>query len=147
MANSFKRPSDGLALQITHAARSAGFVEENEEGEATYLATVRIHAVDGLLLLVDVDELTEAEEADLHAQAIQDTDTTYTSIEVSVSHSGHGYQVPVSNAPDAGFEQGDTPVVMTAPGVLVLSGESASGGSMDRLAEDLATLRRQHLQQ
>jgi len=62
MANSIKRPSDGLAYQITRPAREAGLVEENEEGDASYLATVRVHAVDGLLLIVDVDDLTNEEE-------------------------------------------------------------------------------------
>lgn len=143
MANSIKRPSDGLAYQITRPAREAGLVEENEEGDACYLATVRVHAVDGLLLIVDVDELTNEEEADLHATAIQDTGSTYTSIEVSVSPSGHGYQIPVSNAPYANLRVGDTPSETTAPGVVVLAGESRSGGSMDRLAADLATIRRE----
>lgn len=145
MANSFKRPSDGLALQITRSARSAGFVEENDEGEPTRLATVRIHAVDGLLLVVDVERVSEAAEADLHATAIRDTDSSFTSIEGSVGQSGHGYQVQVSNAPDAGFEEGDTPGVTTAPGILILSGEAGDGGSTGRLADDLATIRRQQL--
>jgi hypothetical protein len=145
MANSIKRPSDGLAYQITRPAREAGLVKETEDGDASYLATVRVHAVDGLLLIVDVDELSDAEEADLHATAIQDTDSTYTSIEVSVGHSGNGYQVQVTNAPDAGFREGDTPTVTTAPGVILLSGEGIDGGSADRLAKDLMTLRRQQI--
>jgi len=147
MANSIKRPSDGLAYQITRPARKSGLVKESEDGEASYLATVRVHAVNGLLLIVDVDDLSDAEEADLHATAIRDTDSTYTSIEVSVSHSGNGYQVQVTNAPDAGFREGDTPTVTTAPGVIVLSGDATDGGSTDRLAKDLVTLRRQHLQE
>jgi|AntDeeMinimDraft_4_1070355.scaffolds.fasta_scaffold03601_3 hypothetical protein len=141
MANSIKRPSDGLAYQITRPAREAGLVEENEEGDASYLATVRVHAVDGLLLIVDVDDLTNEEEADLHATAIQDTDSTYTSIEGSVTPSGNGYQVQVSNAPDANLMEGDTPSETTAPGVVILAGKSRNGGSIDRLASDLATIR------
>jgi hypothetical protein len=145
MANSIKRPSDGLAYQITRPAREAGLVEENEEGDASYLATVRVHAVDSLLLIVDVNELTSEEEADLHATAIRDTGSTFTSIKVSVSHSGHGYQIQVSNAPDAGLREGDTPVESVAPGVVVLSGKDSDGRKTTRLAEDLVTLRRQQI--
>jgi hypothetical protein len=145
MANSIKRPSDGLAYQITRPAREAGLVEENEEGDASYLATIRVHAVDGLLLIVDVDELTSEEEADLHATAIKDTGSTFTSIEVSVSPSGHGYQIQVSNAPDAGLGEGDTPAESVAPGVVVLSGKDSDGRKTTRLANDLVTLRHQQI--
>jgi hypothetical protein len=145
MANSIKRPADGLALQITRPARQAGLVEEDSEGAATYLATVRVHAVDGLLIIVDVDELTDEQEADIVATAIQDTGSVYTSVEVSVGISGNGYQVQVSNAPDAGLRQGDTPSVTIAPGVILLGNEQAGNGSPQRLAADLATIRRDQL--
>lgn len=55
MGNSIKRSGEGLALQITEDARSAGLVEENNEGEATRLAEVRVHSFDDLLLVVDRD--------------------------------------------------------------------------------------------
>jgi len=147
MTNSIKQPSDGLALQITRPARQAGFVEEDSEGTATYLATVRVHAVDGLLIAVDVDAVSDEAEAEIVAAAIEDTESVYTSIEVSVGISGNGYQVQVSNAPDAGLHEGDTPTVTTAPGLLVLGNpRPESGVSAERLAADLVTIRRSQLE-
>jgi hypothetical protein len=147
MANAIKQPADGLALQITRPARQARLVKEDSEGTATYRATVRIHAVDGLLIAVDVDEISDEEEAEIVAAAIEDTGSVYTSIEVSVGISGNGYQVQVSNAPDAGLHQGDTPTVTTAPGLLLLGNPRLEGGgSSERLAADLVTIRRSQLE-
>ena len=47
--------ADGLALQVTKPARSAGLVEENSDGEATSLADVRVYAFDHLVLVIDLD--------------------------------------------------------------------------------------------
>ncbi|WP_221287793.1 hypothetical protein [Halobacterium salinarum] len=81
MANSIKQPSDGLALQITRPARQAGFVGEDSEGTATYLATIRIHAVGGVLIAIDVDGVSDEAEAEIVVAAIEDTGSAYTSID------------------------------------------------------------------
>ena len=53
MVNEIKQSgTDGLALQVTKPARSAGLVEENSDGEATSLADVRVYAFDHLLLVL-----------------------------------------------------------------------------------------------
>jgi hypothetical protein len=52
MANQIKSSgAAGAALQVTKPARAAGLVEEDEDGEATYLAEVRVFAFDRLCLI------------------------------------------------------------------------------------------------
>jgi len=146
MANAIKKSGDGVALQITKAAREAGLVEETDDPDgktATYNATTRVHAFDGLLLVVDVNEAEPEDEADLVATAARDTSSAYRTMEAIVQIAGNGYQLQLPTARDGGFEQGDRPGVTTAPGIIVISGTSSTaGGSMKRVAADLSMLRR-----
>ncbi|MDL0123113.1 hypothetical protein [Halobacterium salinarum] len=148
MANAIKKSGDGVALQITKAAREAELVEETDDPDgktATYKATTRVHALDALLLVVDVDEVDAENEADLVATAARDTSSVYRTMEATVQIAGHGYQLQLPTARDAGFQEGDAPSVITAPGVLFLAGDH-DRVSVDvrpiRVAEDLATIRR-----
>lgn len=150
MANAIKESGDGVALQITKPAREAGLVEETDDSDgktATYRATTRVHAFDGLLLVVDVDEVDPENEADLVATAARDTSSVYRTMKATVQIAGHGYQLQLPTATDAGFQKGDTPATVTAPGMLILAGsrKQAAGESRPtRVAEDLEAIRREY---
>ncbi|MDH5021832.1 hypothetical protein [Halobacterium rubrum] len=150
MANAIKESGDGVALQITKPAREAGLVEETDDSDgktATYRATTRVHAFDGLLLVVDVDEVDPENEADLVATAARDTSSVYRTMEATVQIAGHGYQLQLPTATDAGFQKGDKPTTVTAPGILILAGsrEQVAGDSRPtRVADDLATIRHEY---
>jgi hypothetical protein len=58
MPNTIKRSSDGLALQVTKPAQAAGLVEETDD-EPTRIADLRVFAFDGLLLVIDLDCITD----------------------------------------------------------------------------------------
>jgi len=64
MANQIKASgATGTALQVTTPARTAGFVEETEEGDVTYLSEVRVFAFDHLLLVVDLVTIRNEQQA------------------------------------------------------------------------------------
>jgi hypothetical protein len=130
----------GAALQVTEAARNAGLVEENSEGDATRLADVRVHAFRDLLLVVDVDEVDEDHAAELVAVAARDTGTAYRAGQSSVQPAGNGYQVQLPFYVDAGFHVGDSAPCESGRGVLVITDGSGSSG---RLASDLLSIRRE----
>ncbi len=141
MPNSIKTSGEGLALQVTKQARSAGLVEENNDGEATRLAEVRVFSFDNLLLVVDRDtgQIKEKHVAELAASAARDTKSIHQAVNASLQIAGHGYQVQLPPARDAGFQEGDTAICQPAPGVLVIHRHSEDAA---RLAEDLASQRR-----
>jgi len=144
MANSIKLSGeDGLALQVTKPARSAGLVEENGEGDATYLASVRVYSFEDLLVVAsrDTDHLKTEAVAELVASTTRDTASVYQAINASVHISGNGYQVQLPPAEDAGFYQGDTAPVKSLPGLLLIYCDRSQ-----RLADDLASLRRDQLE-
>jgi hypothetical protein len=148
MANQIKSSgADGLALQVTKSARTAELVKENEEGEATYLADVRVFAFDQLLLVVDCETVPTEHTTELVVTAAQDTDSVYRAMDASVQIAGNGYQVQLPPAADAGFREGDTAPCQSARGVLVISrkGKTAEGAAGARLASDLVTIRTEQL--
>lgn len=142
MANSIKQSGDGVALQVTKPARAAGLVEENSEDEPTRLAEVLVYAFDATLLVVDVDEVDIEHRAELVATAARDAESIYRGVEASVQIAGHGYQVQLPPAPDAGLQEGDTAPVHPAPGVLIVTDGTHRA---TRRAEDLVTIRRSQL--
>ncbi|MDL0118501.1 hypothetical protein PNQ29_03320 [Halobacterium salinarum] len=144
MANAIKKSGDGLALQITRSARAATLVDEDDNNTATRLAKTRIHAFEGLLVAVDVDRVPDDVEADLVATAATDTNTAYRAVTATIQIAGNGYQLQLPNAVDAGLDEGDTPTVTTAPGVLIIAhNETDTGITSVRVGEDLATIRRE----
>jgi hypothetical protein len=146
MANQIKSSgAAGAALQVTKPARAAGLVEENEDGEATYLAEVRIFAFDNLLLVVDLKAVSTAYTTVLVVAAAQDTDSIYRAMDASVQIAGNGYQVQLPPATDAGFRKGDTAPCQSARGVLVISRDdgTAASAAAARLAGDLISIRRE----
>jgi len=144
MANQIKASgADGVALQVTTPARSAGLVEENNDGEATYLADVRVYAFDDLLLVVDLEAVTTAHMTELVVAAAQDTDSIYRAMDASVQIAGNGYQVQLPPAKDAGFCEGDAAPCQSAHGMIVVSRDdgTTNGRNTARLPADLVTIR------
>jgi len=126
---------DGLALQVTTEARSAGLIEEDQDGDATRLAEVLVYGVDGLLLVID-EKVSMTERADLVASAIRDTDSIHRGGSATLEIAGNGYQVQFPGCRRAGFDKGDAAPVVVRTGVLFVH-----DGSTRRLVEDLATIR------
>lgn len=147
MANQIK-PSgeDGLALQVTKPARSAGLVEEDDEGEATFLAKVRVFSFDSLLLVVGLDSLSTEEVTKLIVSATQDTKSIYRALDATMQIAGNGYQVQLPPAEDAGFDEGDRALCQAAPDILLISKDGGTvGRDASRLADDLVTIRREQV--
>lgn len=116
MANQIKSSgAAGLALQITKPARSAGLVEENADGDAVSLADVRVYAFDHLLLVVDRERVSTEHIAELVIAATRDTSSIYRAMDATVQIAGHGYQVQLPPAQDAGFAKGDRAPTHPAP--------------------------------
>ncbi|RBI59511.1 hypothetical protein DMJ13_23205 [halophilic archaeon] len=140
MPNRIKQSGDGLALQITKPARTAGLVEEDKNGDATRRADVRVFAFDGLLLITGTDRVDDDDVAELAATAARDTSSLHRVMDASIQIAGNGYQVQLPPAEDAGFRAGDRPTCTTAPNMLVLATDDR-----ERLAGDLETIRREQL--
>lgn len=149
MANQIKSSgADGLALQVTKPARSGGFVEEDDDGDATSLADeVRVFAFDSLLLVIDLNAVSTAQTSELVAAATRDTESIYRAMDASVQIAGHGYQVQLPPAEDAGFSEDDRAPCSSAPGLLLIARDdsTSTGAAASRLAQDIATLRREQI--
>lgn len=142
-------------LQVTRPARKAEFVEEQERDTpegirqvATYLADVRVHAVRDHVVVIDIDRVGTAEEAELVAEAITGTETAYRTAESTVSISGHGYQIGLPVATDAGMYIHDTITMDAVSGMIVCTRKAADccpAGGNSELAEALIKSRKRHL--
>jgi hypothetical protein len=144
MTNEIKHSgADGLALQVTKPARSAGLVEENSDGEATMLADVRVYAFDYLLLVIGLDAVTTESATELVIAAAKDTKSIYRAMDATVQIAGNGYQVQLPPATDAGFIEGDRAPCYSASGIFIISkdDETSAGADSARLAQDIVTLR------
>lgn len=128
MANSIKAVRDSPALQITKPARSAGLVEEDDEGETRYRAHVLLHAVDDIVLVIDRDRVDVEDRAELVRAAIEYQESSYRCSYTRIQHKGNGYMVRLGPiAEDAGFEIGDTAPTSTAPGLLIINRQQVAG--------------------
>lgn len=147
MANKIKSSGeDGFALQVTKPARSAGLVEEDDEGEATFLAKVRVFSFDSLLLVVGLESLSTEEITELVVSATQDTKSIYRAMDATMQIAGNGYQVQLPPAEDAGFDESDRAPCQAAPGILLISKHGDTvGRDASRLADDLVTIRREQV--
>ena len=139
MPNKIKRSGDGLALQVTKPARAAGLVEEADD-EPTRLADIRVFAFDGLLLLVDIDRITDANIVELATSAALDTVSIHRVANASLQIAGNGYQVQLPGAADAGFHVGDRAPCTPAPNLLVIAAEGS-----ERVAADIVTIRKEQV--
>ena len=136
MPNSIKRSAGGLALQITKPARQAELVVEDSDGTATRRAEAHIYGFDGLLLVVDSENVAMNHRAELVAAAAGDTASIHRGGRATVEIAGNGYQIQLPGCREAGFEVGDTAPVRAKKGVLMIH-----DGGNSRLAGDLFTLR------
>ena len=129
MPNQLTNTGDGLALQVTKPARSAGLVEEDAEGDTTHRSAVVAYGFDDLILVIDrdTDRVPMADRAELVALAARETESIHRGIDTRIQHSGHGYRVQVP-ATGTGFHVGDGLPCHAAPGLLVMAPLDASVG-------------------
>ncbi|SIR67967.1 hypothetical protein SAMN05421858_3306 [Haladaptatus litoreus] len=139
MPNTIKRSGDGLALQVTKPARAAGLVEEIDE-ETTRLASTRVFAFDGLLLVVDIDRITDENIVELATSAALDTVSIHRVANASFQIARNGYQVQLPGAADAGFHVGDRAPCTPAPNLLVIAAEGSK-----RVAADIVMIRKEQI--
>ena len=139
MPNTIKRSGDGLALQVTKPARAAGLVEETDD-EPTRLADIRVFTFDDLLLVMDIDRITDENMVELATSAALDTVSIHRVANASLQIAGNGYQVQLPGAADAGFHVGDRAPCTPAPNLLVIAAEGS-----ERVAADIATIRREQV--
>lgn len=136
MPNSIKSSGGGLALQVTRPARQAGLVTEDSEGDAKRLADVLVYGFDSLLLVVDADQVSASDRAELVSTLARDTDSVHEGQAASIEIAGNGYQVQLPGCRAAGFHEGTTAPTVTRSGVLLIH-----DGTAGRLARDIATIR------
>ncbi len=141
--NSIRESGHGLGLQVTREARTAGLVEENEDGEATHLARVRVYGFDELLLVValDSDRLTNEEIAVLVAETATSTKSIFQGIDASIQESGNGYLVQLPGVRDSGLRKGEEVRCQSAPDLLVIHRDR--GGVAQQASEIVKRRRRQ----
>ncbi|KZN22616.1 hypothetical protein A4G99_19345 [Haladaptatus sp. R4] len=139
MPNTIKRSGDGFALQVTKPARAAGLVEETDD-EPTRLVDIRVFAFDGLLLVVDLDRITDENIVELATSAALDTVSIHRVANASLQIAGNGYQVQLPGAEDAGFHVGDQAPCTPAPNLLVIAAEESG-----RVAADIVTIRKEQV--
>ncbi|WP_435159119.1 hypothetical protein [Haladaptatus sp. DFWS20] len=139
MPNAIKRSGDGLALQVTKPARAARLVEETDD-ENIRLATIRVFAFDGLLLVIDIDRITDENIVELATSAALDTVSIHRVANASLQIAGNGYQVQLPGAADAGFHVGDRAPCTPAPNLLVIAAEES-----ERVAADIVAIRREQV--
>ena len=120
MANSIKESADGLALQVTKPARTAGLVDEDSDGNAVHLADVFVYVFDDVLLVVDAVNVPATDRAGLVAVAARQTGSIYGGQRASMATAGNGYQVQLPGCSDGGFTQGQTAPVVSGPGILAI---------------------------
>ena len=139
MPNKIKRSGDGLALQVTKPARAAGLVGEADDNPSRF-ANIRVFAFDGLLLVVDIDRITDENIVELATSAALDTVSIHRVANASLQIAGNGYQVQLPGAADAGFHVGDQAPCTPAPNLLVIAVEGS-----ERVAADIVTIRREQV--
>lgn len=144
MANSIKGPRSEPALQVTEDARAAGLVEEDKEGEVRRRAKVVVAGFDGLLVVMDREQIPVEERWELVQAAGGDTRSIHRITHAKIRNAGDGYSVQLRPAPDAGFEVGDRAPVYPARGAGLLA-ITDSAGKQQRVAKDLVTIRQEQV--
>ena len=138
--NSIKQSAGGLALQITTPAREAELVVEDSDGTATRRAEVYVYGFDGLLLLLDSQNVAVSHRAELVATAATDTNSIHRGEIATVEIAGNGYQIQLPGCREAGFEMGDAAPVTLSRGMIIIHDRNQR-----RLADDLLTIRNEQV--
>lgn len=122
MPNQLTTAGDGLALQVTNPARSAGLVEEDADGATTHRSAVVAYGFDDCILVIDrdTDRVPMADRVELVTQAATETESIHRGIDTRIQHSGNGYRVQVP-ATGTGLAAGDGLPCHHAPGLLVMA--------------------------
>ena len=92
-----------------------------------------IHA--GCVDSLDISEIVQVDER-------IKTKSIYRAARASIQIAGHGYQVNLPPAEDAGFSEGDSAPVHPAPGLLVIPTDEVEAS---RLAADVVTIRHEQV--
>ncbi|WP_435158164.1 hypothetical protein [Haladaptatus sp. DFWS20] len=79
-----------LPSNVTKPARAARLVEE-KENETIRLANIRVFAFDGLLLVIDIDRITDENIVELATSAALDTVSIHRAANASLQIAGNGY--------------------------------------------------------
>ena len=111
-------------------------VVENTDGEATQLAEVYVYGFDSLLLLIDAENVSARDRAELVTSAAKDSESIYQGTRSTVEIAGNGYQIQLPGCREAGFTLGDTTPTAVEQGIIMVH-----DGSNARLAHDLLTIR------
>jgi hypothetical protein len=111
-------------------------VFEDADGGATRLADVYVYGFDNLLAVVDADNVSASDRAELVAPAARDTDSIHRGTATSVQIAGNGYQLQLPGCEAAGFSEDDRTPVIPAQDLLIVH-----DGTQRRLAEALKTQR------
>ncbi len=122
MPNQLTTAGDGLALQVTTPARSAGLVEEDADGTTTHRSATVAYGFDECILVIDrdTDRIPMADRVELVTKAATDTESIHRGIDTRIQHSGNGYRVQVP-ATGTGLTAGDGLPCHAAPGLLVMA--------------------------
>lgn len=139
MPNKLKGSGEGVALQVTKAAREAGLVNEDSRGKSMSLATVCVYSFNNVLLVVDREEMDTQTVADLLAVTAKDTKRIYRGVDASMEEVNDGVTVQLPPADVAGFTVGDVAVAHPAPNLLVITKRNPDGA---QLANDIVSMRR-----
>ena len=145
MPNDLQEFSGGLTLQVTIPARQSELAEENDDGEWTRLAEVRVYAFDNLLIVVDLEKMSDEEIAELVNSATRDTKSIHQAIDSKIRVSGNGCKLQLSNATDAGFRVKQSIAWHPAPNMMILTPYVPEQEKTPTLAADLVGLRRMQL--
>ena len=135
--HSIKKAGEGLARQATEKVREAGLVDESTVGDGLGEGReVLVYGFDGLMLVVDKHEVSEADRAELVTSAASDTGSIYLGREATVGQRGNGYQVQLPGCTKAGFFEGDKAKSRAARNVLFIYDPDAT-----QLVADLILIR------
>ncbi len=114
-----------LPSNVTKPARAARLVEETNDDTA-YRVNIRVFAFDNLLLVIDIDRITDPNLVDLVTAVTLDTVSIHRVADASLQIAGNGYQVQLPRVEAAGFQVGDRAPCTPAPNMLVIASERSA---------------------
>lgn len=145
--NRIKELGEGLGLQVTGPARTAGLVEEHQDetregtDKWTNLSEVWVYGFRRVILVLD-QKLDDDQRTELVTAAAGDEGALYEAHRVRIRPCGEGLAVSLPGIEATPFRKDDRAPVTPAPGMLVIQEDSRDA---QRLADDLVTIRRGQL--